>query len=89
MLKHIFQRFKYSGIIRYFVFSGISSDETIAPGLNGGKYDIYLQKLVFEATMRAKVIYLERLGFFPLMKMFKEDFPYPWSYFRRKFPNFL
>ena len=36
MLKKIFSRFKYSGIIKLFVHSGISGEGTIKLALKGG-----------------------------------------------------
>ena len=65
MLKTIFSRFKNSGIIKLF---GISGEGTIKHVLKGGdiKFDIHLHKLMFEAIIRTKIIYLEKSGLFSI-----------------------
>ena len=65
MLKTIFSRFKDSGIVILFVYSGISGDGTIKHALKGGavKFGIRLHELMFEAIIRIK-IYLEISGLF-------------------------
>ena len=70
MLKTIISRFKDSGIIKLFVYSGISGEGTIKHALKGGdvKFDIHLHKLMFEAIIRTKIIYLEKLGLFSIDK---------------------
>ena len=63
MLRTIFLRFKDSGIIKLFVYFGISGKGTIKlkHALKGGdiKFSIYLHKLIFEAIIRTKIIYLQ------------------------------
>ena len=68
MLKITFSRFKDSGIIKLFVQSGISGEGTIKHALKGGdvKFGIHLHKLMFEAIIRTKIIFLEKSGLFSL-----------------------
>ena len=65
MLKTIFSRFKDSGIIKLF---GISGEGTIKHVLKGRdiKFDIHLHKLMFEAIIRTKIIYLEKSRLFSI-----------------------
>ena len=74
MLRTIFLRFKDSGIIKLFVYFRISVKGTIKlkHALKGGdiKFSIYLHKLIFEAIIRTKIIYLQDIQeYFLLMKM--------------------
>ena len=68
LLKTIFSRFKDSGIIKLFAYSGISGEWTIKHALKGGDvtFDIRLHKLMFEAILRTKIIYLEKSGLFSI-----------------------
>ena len=68
MLKIIFSSFKDSGIIKLFVYSGISGEGTIKHALKGGdvKFGIHLRKLMFEAIIRIKIIFLEKSGLFSI-----------------------
>ena len=68
MLKTIFSRFKDSGIIKLFVYSGISGEGTIKHALKCGdvKFGIHLHKMMFEAIIRTKIIYLEKSGLFSI-----------------------
>ena len=68
MLKAIFSRFKDSGIIKLFVYSTISGEGTIKLALKGGdlKFGIHLQKLMFEAITRTKIINIEKSGLFSI-----------------------
>ena len=68
MLETIFSRFKDSGIIKLFVSSGISGEGTIKYALKGAdvKFHIQLHKLMFEAIIRTKIIYLEKSGQFSI-----------------------
>ena len=60
ILKTIFSRSKDSGIIKLFAYSGITGEGTIKHALKGGdvKFGIHLHKLMFEAIIRTKIIYL-------------------------------
>ena len=60
-LKTIFSRSKDSGIIKLFAYSGITGEGTIKHALKGGdvKFGIHLHKLMFQAIVRTKIIYLE------------------------------
>ena len=68
MLKTIFSRFKNSGIIKLFVYYGMSGEGTIRHALKGGevKFGIHLHKLMFEAIVRTKIIYLEKSRLFSI-----------------------
>ena len=68
MLKTIFSRFKDSGIIKLFVYSGISGERTSKHALKGRdvKFGIHLHKLMFEAIIRTKIIFLEKSGLFSI-----------------------
>ena len=68
MLKTIFSRFKDSRIFKLIVYSEISGEGTIKHALKGGdvKFDIHLHKLMFEAIIRTKIIYLEKSGLFSI-----------------------
>ena len=68
MLKTIFSRFKDSGIIKLFVYSGVSGERTSKHALKGRdvKFGIHLHKLMFEAIIRTKIIFLEKSGLFSI-----------------------
>ena len=68
MLKTVFSRFKDSGTIKLFVYSGMSGEKTIKHALKGGdlKFSIYSPKLMLEAIIKTKIIYLENSALFPI-----------------------
>ena len=68
MLKTIFWRFKDSGIIKLFVYSGISGEGTIKHAVKNGdvKFGIHLHKLIFEGIIRTNIINLEKSGLFSI-----------------------
>ena len=68
ILKAIFSRFKDSAIIKLFVYSGISGERPSKHALKGRdiKFDIHLHKLMFEAIIRTKIIFLEKSGLFSI-----------------------
>ena len=68
MLKTIFLRFKDSGTTKLFAYSVISGEGTITHALKGGdvKSGTHLHKMMFEAIIRTKIIYLEKSGLFSI-----------------------
>ena len=71
MLKAILSRFKDSGIIKLFVYSGISGDSTMKHTLKSGevKFGIHLHQLIFKAIIRTKIIFPEKSGLFSTNEM--------------------
>ena len=101
MLRTIFLRFKDSGIIKLFVYFGISGKgnnfgilwNKLKHALKGGdiKFSIYLHKLIFEAIIRTKIIYLQDIqDYFLLMKMhFRTLFTFRKTFKKKIFKMFV